>query len=573
MAKRSPVLGYNHNVKYRGVIFHVQTEDSGVVNPHVFTHLFHGGVIVSTRKYVYDPGADDGVVKALMQSQHKAVMKELKHGKFDDKIDEYLGTLPELLPRGMGDAEAAAAGAAAAAAVAVAALDEERSAAGSGSMAVPSPEDDEPVSEPEIQVLPASDSVPGHALPDDTIPVHALPEHVLAEHQARYGQGRGRPGDSVPPLPPPPDSRTPTQPRVAPTAKGATLPPIPPRAGSSTTNPGLRAKAPTGPAAGRGDDRSEVSGAFDAITAPPLDDVAEVSSPAPPSAATPLGMRPPPPGTEPPPGAAGRPGEYAQHRRREPTAVEQAAAGPTRRPSGAFPIVPGPDPTRTGSPSAPPHLAGAAITNPAQSRPVAMPPARPGTVPPTPPGPRQPPGAIAPPTPPRTAPPAARPLPSAPAAPVAARGPSTPPQPPAAPVAARPATTPPPPSRPATPSSRPADQSGGTRARRSTMPRVAVPAATPGRPSGGVVMSRPAVIVGGPRATPPTAPPAHAAPPRAATPPPTPPPMPPGSQASSSRVRKAREEPAGRPGFGADLISERSLDEVILAYLSEDAEE
>ena len=39
MAKRSPILGYNHNVRYRGLIFHVQTEDSGLMNPHLFTHL------------------------------------------------------------------------------------------------------------------------------------------------------------------------------------------------------------------------------------------------------------------------------------------------------------------------------------------------------------------------------------------------------------------------------------------------------------------------------------------------------------------------------------------------------
>jgi hypothetical protein len=57
-------------------------------------------------------------------------------------------------------------------------------------------------------------------------------------------------------------------------------------------------------------------------------------------------------------------------------------------------------------------------------------------------------------------------------------------------------------------------------------------------------MSRPAVIVGAP----------------------------PGKPASSSqRVRKARED-EGR-SFGQGLISEKSLDEVILAYLSEDAED
>jgi hypothetical protein len=98
VAKRSPILGYNHNVRYRGLVFHVQTEDSGVLSPHLFTHLFHGGVIVSTRKLVYDAGSNEEVIKTLMQAQHKAVLKELKKGLFDDKIDLYLGGTPGLLP-------------------------------------------------------------------------------------------------------------------------------------------------------------------------------------------------------------------------------------------------------------------------------------------------------------------------------------------------------------------------------------------------------------------------------------------------------------------------------------------
>ena len=35
-----------------------------------------------------------------MQAQHKAVLKDLRRGHFDDKIDSYLGGTPGLLPRG-----------------------------------------------------------------------------------------------------------------------------------------------------------------------------------------------------------------------------------------------------------------------------------------------------------------------------------------------------------------------------------------------------------------------------------------------------------------------------------------
>src|SRR5881628_3660203 len=80
------------------------------MNPHLFTHLFHEGVIVSTRKLVYDAGSNEESIKGLMQAQHKAVMKDLRKGAFDDKIDQYLNGTPGLEPRttevGVGQAAA-----------------------------------------------------------------------------------------------------------------------------------------------------------------------------------------------------------------------------------------------------------------------------------------------------------------------------------------------------------------------------------------------------------------------------------------------------------------------------------
>jgi hypothetical protein len=104
-----------------------------------------------------------------------------------------------------------------------------------------------------------------------------------------------------------------------------------------------------------------------------------------------------------------------------------------------------------------------------------------------------------------------------------------------------PSGTPPPP--------RPVQQTEPLRARVPTPSRVApvTSAPTPSRVgsggAGGVVVTRPAMIVGAPAKSVGTVP----------------------------RIRKARED-EGR-GFGQGLISEKSLDEVILAYLSEDADE
>jgi len=86
---RSPVVGYNHNLRYRGRVFHVQSEDSGPVNPHVFTHLFFEGTILSSKKIQYDAEIHEDSVKLSMQQLHKAMIKELTHGIHDVRIGAF----------------------------------------------------------------------------------------------------------------------------------------------------------------------------------------------------------------------------------------------------------------------------------------------------------------------------------------------------------------------------------------------------------------------------------------------------------------------------------------------------
>ena len=47
------VQGFNHNIKHKGKLFHIQTEDSGRENPHIITHVFVGGNILATKKTSY----------------------------------------------------------------------------------------------------------------------------------------------------------------------------------------------------------------------------------------------------------------------------------------------------------------------------------------------------------------------------------------------------------------------------------------------------------------------------------------------------------------------------------------
>jgi len=94
--------GFNTNVSHRTVLFHVQSEDSGRNHPHIITHLYHRGTIIASEKSSYADrlGADDlpNVVKELMEKQHKAVLRRLVSGQFDDEIRSRLG--PQVFPEG-----------------------------------------------------------------------------------------------------------------------------------------------------------------------------------------------------------------------------------------------------------------------------------------------------------------------------------------------------------------------------------------------------------------------------------------------------------------------------------------
>lgn len=93
------VLGFNHNLRYKGEVFHVQTEDSGVSNPHIITLLYRGGVIISSKKTGYSDILKmdnlEVVVEELMKEQHKDMMRRLKAGEFDEKAFSFKPQLIE----------------------------------------------------------------------------------------------------------------------------------------------------------------------------------------------------------------------------------------------------------------------------------------------------------------------------------------------------------------------------------------------------------------------------------------------------------------------------------------------
>ncbi|MDQ3263225.1 MAG: hypothetical protein M3Y59_06140 [Myxococcota bacterium] len=86
------VTGFNHNIKHKGKVYHVQTEDSGRNNPHIITHLFVGGNILASKKTSYADilNAENlsEVVRELMEEQHKEMLRNLINGVYDNIDNE-----------------------------------------------------------------------------------------------------------------------------------------------------------------------------------------------------------------------------------------------------------------------------------------------------------------------------------------------------------------------------------------------------------------------------------------------------------------------------------------------------
>ena len=82
------VNGFNHNISHAGRVFHVQTEDSGVNNPNIITHLFVGGNILASKKTSYAEllAAENlqELVRQLMEDQHKQMLRNVVSGVYDN---------------------------------------------------------------------------------------------------------------------------------------------------------------------------------------------------------------------------------------------------------------------------------------------------------------------------------------------------------------------------------------------------------------------------------------------------------------------------------------------------------
>lgn len=79
--------GYNSDVSFNGLSYHVQTEDWGLENPFLVSRVYQDGAVVKSIKTAYDdilPGEQKSsaeFIRLAMKFQHKKILDLLLSGQ------------------------------------------------------------------------------------------------------------------------------------------------------------------------------------------------------------------------------------------------------------------------------------------------------------------------------------------------------------------------------------------------------------------------------------------------------------------------------------------------------------
>jgi hypothetical protein len=82
------ITGYNTDVEYDGVVYHVQTEDKGLQTPIILSLVYVGGAILASKRAPYEDlisaGFDKQILADRLQRQHKLICAAVHAGRIED---------------------------------------------------------------------------------------------------------------------------------------------------------------------------------------------------------------------------------------------------------------------------------------------------------------------------------------------------------------------------------------------------------------------------------------------------------------------------------------------------------
>jgi hypothetical protein len=82
------ITGFNTDIPFGGVTYHVQTEDKGLKTPLILSLVYVGGTIIASKRTPYadliESGFDEGALTERLQRQHKLICAAIRSGRVED---------------------------------------------------------------------------------------------------------------------------------------------------------------------------------------------------------------------------------------------------------------------------------------------------------------------------------------------------------------------------------------------------------------------------------------------------------------------------------------------------------
>lgn len=82
------ISGFNTDIEYEGVTYHVQTEDKGLATPLILSLVYDGGTILASKRSPYDDllagEFDKRALTERLQKQHKLICAAVRAGRIED---------------------------------------------------------------------------------------------------------------------------------------------------------------------------------------------------------------------------------------------------------------------------------------------------------------------------------------------------------------------------------------------------------------------------------------------------------------------------------------------------------
>lgn len=82
------ITGFNTDIEFNGVTYHVQTEDKGLSRPIILSLVYDRGTILASKRSPYDDllanGFDETALSERLQKQHRLICAAIQAGRIED---------------------------------------------------------------------------------------------------------------------------------------------------------------------------------------------------------------------------------------------------------------------------------------------------------------------------------------------------------------------------------------------------------------------------------------------------------------------------------------------------------